>query len=310
MARAKNSQPTPPEPALEAYAPSTKHSYASMWRQFTAWLAEQPGPPTFPIPQSTLLAYLQHLADNGHKWSTIQSQRALIVKTHRRAGMRDPGRGEHFRDQIKNLARQVGKRQNQMQAMTSTAQAAINATAAIPRRTRGGAIETPQSALRRATFDQALISTMRDALLRSDEASRLLWEDLEQVEDGTGLILVRSSKTDQMGEGAILFLSRTTMAALQALREQASSEERIFPLSRSQIRRRIKSAAKAAGLPGNFGGHSPRIGMAVDLAQSGTGLPEIQNAGRWQSPNMPARYIRGISAGQGAVARYSQNQNR
>ena len=310
MKTAATRQPTPHPPPLDAYAPSTRRSYASIWRQFTAWLATQPGPHELPLPPGTIIAYLQHLAQSGRKWSTIESHRALIIKAHRRAGYNNLPQDEGLKDQLKNLVRQVGKRQTQMQAITSTAQAAIDATAAIPRRTRGGNLESPEAAAARAVFDQALISVMRDALLRCEEAAALLWEDLEPVHDGTGLILVRTSKTDQFGEGTILFLSRTSMNTLQALRAQHPQEQRIFPRSKDQLRRRIKSAAKAAGLTGNFGGHSPRIGMAVDLAQSGTGLPEIQNAGRWKSPNMPARYIRGITAGQGAVARYSQNQNR
>ena len=310
MKAAAAHQPTPPPPPLDAYAPSTKRSYASIWRQFTAWLATQPGPHDLPLPPETVIAYLQHLADSGRKWSTIESHRALIIKTHRRAGYNALPQDEGLKDRVKNLARQIGKRQTQMQAITSTAQAAIDATAAIPRRTRGGNLESPEAAQARALFDQALVSTMRDALLRCEEAAALLWEDLDPVQDGTGRIMIRSSKTDQSGKGTLLYLSRTSMDTLQALRAQRPQDQRIFPLSKDQLRRRIKSAAKAAGLKGNFGGHSPRIGMAVDLAQSGTGLPEIQNAGRWQSPNMPARYIRGITAGQGAVARYSQQQNR
>ena len=310
MSTDEHNQQPPGPPPLEAYARSTQNAYGSIWRCFTTWLQEQPQPPALPLSPAQLLAYLQHLADAGRKWSTIESHRALIAKAHRRAGFPNPAQDEDFKDQLKNMARQVGRRQSQMQAMTSTAQAAIDATAAIPRRTRGGRTETLEAARQRATFDQTLVSVMREGLLRCDEAAQLLWEDLEQIEDGTGRILVRRSKTDQSGEGALLFLSRTSMTALNRLRAQQQPGLRIFPLSTSQLRRRIKSAAAAAGLPGNFGGHSPRIGMAVDLAQTGAGLPEIQNAGRWKSPIQPGNYIRGITAGQGAVARYCQNQNR
>ena len=37
---------------------------------------------------------------------------------------------------------------------------------------------------------------------------------------------------------------------------------------------------------------------------AGTELTDLQNAGRWQSPSMPARYSRGQKASRGAVARY------
>jgi len=40
----------------------------------------------------------------------------------------------------------------------------------------------------------------------------------------------------------------------------------VFGLGGTQIQRRIAAAAAAAGLKGRFTGHSPRVGMAQDLA--------------------------------------------
>ena len=80
----------------------------------------------------------------------------------------------------------------------------------------------------------------------------------------------------------------------------------MFDLSASQICRRIQAAAKAAGLGSGFSGHSPRVGMAIDLARAGTDMTSLMVAGRWQSPRMPARYTRNEAAGQGAVARLYQ----
>lgn len=305
-------RPEQPEtaPPLDAYAPSTRATYASAWQQFTRWLRGQPGPGTMPVTPETLLAYLQDLAAAGRKWSTIETHRAVIARAHRMAGLPNPAEDHGFKDRLKKLARQTGRHQEQVQALTSTAQAAIEATAAIPRRGKGGRTETAEEAETRARFDRTLISVMREGMLRCGEAAALLWEDLDLAPDGTGRVLIRRSKTDQEGHGALVFLSRTSMTALEELRGQHEPGPRIFPLSSKQLRRRIQEAARAAGLKGHFGGHSPRIGMAVDLAQAGTGLPEIQNAGRWKSPTMPAHYIRGITAGQGAVARYCQTQNR
>ncbi len=49
--------------------------------------------------------------------------------------------------------------------------------------------------------------------------------------------------------------------------------------------------------------HSLRVGAAQSLAAAGAGLVEMQTAGRWESPAMPARYARGQLAARGAVAR-------
>ena len=56
----------------------------------------------------------------------------------------------------------------------------------------------------------------------------------------------------------------------------------VFGISDGQVGRRIRAAALHAG----------------------TELTDLQNAGRWQSPSMPARYSRGQRASRGTVARY------
>ena len=82
----------------------------------------------------------------------------------------------------------------------------------------------------------------------------------------------------------------------------------VFGLHPDTIRRRLRQAARAAGLPDWRGitGHSGRVGMAQTLSEAGFALPELMTAGRWKSPRMPARYTERQAAGRGAVARYYQ----
>ena len=84
----------------------------------------------------------------------------------------------------------------------------------------------------------------------------------------------------------------------------------VFGLSESQIGRRVKAAAQAAGLGEGFTGHSGRVGMAQDLAATGVDLPALMTAGRWKSSRMPAKYTERQAAGRGAVARYYQRRGR
>lgn len=68
----------------------------------------------------------------------------------------------------------------------------------------------------------------------------------------------------------------------------------------------IQARAGAAGTEG-ASSHSLRVGTAQDLTAAGYGLAALQNAGRWQSPDMPSRYSRGQAAGRGAVARLRES---
>ena len=75
---------------------------------------------------------------------------------------------------------------------------------------------------------------------------------------------------------------------------------KVFGLSKSQISRRVKVIAKAAGLSDweFFSGHSGRVGMARRMAQNGAPTHEIERRGRWkQGGGMVGRYTRGEAAG-------------
>ena len=122
--------------------------------------------------------------------------------------------------------------------------------------------------------------------------------------DGTGRLLIRRSKTDPEGAGAIVFISAPTMALLASIRDGSAAGDRVFGLCHKQLAKRIKQAARAAGLGEGFSGHSPRVGMARDLARAGIELPSLMTAGRWRSPTMPALYTRNETAGKGAVAQF------
>lgn len=168
-----------------------------------------------------------------------------------------------------------------------------------------------------ALRDAALFLVMSDALLRVSEVAKLQCDDIQDDEDGAGLLSIRHSKTDQNGEGAVLFLGELTMQRVRAWKTAAgfSSGPLFRPvrvggvvgteaLSSRSIRSVIKKRARQAGIKGiRISGHSLRIGSAQSLARRGASLVELQQAGRWTSPHMPGRYVRGQLAARGPVAR-------
>ena len=118
-----------------------------------------------------------------------------------------------MRVRIRGLSRILGRGQRQAPGLTRNQLAAIRAVACLPRRGRGGRLETLEYGGRRALVDIALASVMRDRLLGRGEAaatrSDVAWEP-----DGSGRLLVRRSKTDPEGIGTVLFLSRQTVEEL------------------------------------------------------------------------------------------------
>ena len=285
-------------------ASSTLNNYRVQWRRFLDWALAR-GIQPLPAEPSQVAAYLaERIQEHGHKPATLRVVASAIAFAHKAANAGDPCDSLEVKRTLRCATRKAGKGQKQAEALTEEALYAIEATACQPRLGRGGRYESQETARRRGNLDIALISLMRDAMLRVSEAAALTWKDIAAEPDGTGRLLIRRSKTDAEGQGAVAFLSAPTMAALSLVRNQETATDSIFGLRPNQISARIKQAALAANLGDGYSGHSPRVGMARDLARAGTELPSLMNAGRWRSAAMPAHYTRNESAARGAVAQF------
>ena len=166
--------------------------------------------------------------------------------------------------------------------------------------------------------DALVIGLMSDGLLRASEVVVIRVSDVAAQPDGTGRLMIPRSKTDQEGAGAVVFLSSSTMNVFAKYVRMAALQKKdilIQPINRhgslrgtsmstTGLNKMLKALwARVFGDGHAITSHSFRIGMAQSLAERGAGLVELQNAGRWKSPAMPARYTRGQAAGRGAVAR-------
>ena len=152
-----------------------------------------------------------------------------------------------------------------------------------------------------------MLATLRDGLLRRSEAAALTWGDVEFRDNGSALLQLRRSKTDQEAEGVVLYIGTEASQALLAFRpapELLDPGASVFGMTTRHIGNRVRAAAEAAGLGEGYTGHSGRVGMAQDLVKSGVELPALMTAGRWKSSKMPARYTERQAADRGAVARY------
>ena len=138
--------------------------------------------------------------------------------------------------------------------------AVIRLTAPKPR-ARGRGFETAEQAAERSRFDLALVAVLSDGGSRRSGAATLTWGDAQRWDDGSDRITVIRSKTDAEAQGAVVAITPAAMKALDALRPAGvASSKKVFGLSESQIARRVKVIAKAAGLADweSFSGHSGR----------------------------------------------------
>ena len=280
-------------------ANNTRRTYTTQWRIFTGW-CDEVGLTSLPAEPLTVARYLAARAGSGASIATLRLATSAISKAHEWAKLESPCRDPGVRASLKGWGRRLSKPQRQSGALTADVLAVIRLTAVQPRR-RGRGLETPAQAAERGKFDLALVAVLSDAGLRRSEASSLTWGDVVRWEDGSGRITVIRSKTDAEAQGAVVAITHAAMAALDAIRPAGvGGEGRVFGLSESQIARRVKAIAKAAGLENweFFSGHSGRVGMARRMAQNGAPTHEIERQGRWkQGGGMVGRYTRGETAG-------------
>ena len=278
---------------------NTHRVYGTQWRIFEGW-CDEVGLVSLPAEPLTVARYVAARAGSGASIATLRLATSAISKAHEWAKLESPCRDPGVRASLKGWGRQLAKPQRQAGALTADVLAVIRLTAVQPRQ-RGRGIETPEQAVERARFDLALVAVLSDAGLRRSEASSLTWGDVQRWDDGSGRITVVRSKTDAEAQGAVVAITPTAMEALSAIWPAgAAGEHKVFGLSESQIARRVKVIAKAAGLADweFFSGHSGRVGMARRMAQNGAPTHEIERQGRWkQGGGMVGRYTRGESAG-------------
>lgn len=299
------------EVAEESRAITTRYQQEQQWKIFAEWCQARQLQ-SLPADPETVAAFIYTQGIGDKRPNTLRGYASSIAAQHRSQGYDSPC-NDRVAMVIKgfvNRAKEAGKREKRARPLTGADLEKIRATACDRRETERGT-ERFSNARRRGLVDIALVSVMRDALLRRSEAAEMLWKHIAREPDGSGRLTIPWSKTDQEGEGVVLYLGPPTMRALDQIRPRQRSlpgqetdigEQKVFGLTGPTISERIAAAALAAGLGEGYSGHSCRVGMAVDLAEAGATMPQLQAVGRWKSPQTVARYVGAQFAGRSVVA--------
>ncbi len=284
--------------AAASLTTNTRRAYSGALARLDSFLAGRP------LEDGALAAYLATLRDAGRAPAVAGQAVAAAKLRAKLAGQPSPA-GPATDRVLAGFRREARDRGRGQVAGIRWEQAdAIGAVAA----NWGGSL----AGLR----DAAIVALMSDAMLRVSEVAALDCADLATETDGSGRLTIRSSKTDQKGEGAVQFIGSPTVRRVQVWLDAAGhragpmfrrvrrggvvGNERIADRS---LRRIIARRAADAGVEGRISGHSLRVGAAQSLAAAGASVVDMQTAGRWKSPEMPGRYARGQLAARGAVAR-------
>lgn len=275
-------------------ADTTVRAYAGHLARFEAWCAPHGFEALPPAPQA-VTGYVQRQVAQGRAPATIRQAIAALRRAARERGVYSDVAGQPAMDALLTYERERGRRAEQARPIR---EADMNF---IIGRLHG----------KKARRDEALLRVMRDGALRRGETAVLRWEDLSLHSDGGAALLIRRSKTDKYAQGAWVWLSWDSVAALRRWHGKALPKAgRIFEMSPGHIGSRIGTLAQRAGMGAGYSGHSLRVGVACDLADRGASEIEMARAGRWKSPTMPLLYAGRETAGRGAVKKYLYNSDK
>ena len=291
--------------ARGALSSNTERALKADTAIFTAWCVDQ-GRQGLPASPDTVARFVDAQAAIKAP-ATVRRYASSISRLHRAAGFDDPTKAEDAKLALRRMARANGVRQKQAAPLNrSVVDRLIAAAADGPRDLR----------------NIALLAVQYDTLCRRSELVALDLEDLAFAEDDTGTALIRRSKTDQAGEGAVRFLAADTVehikrwidvggvddgALFRAVHKGGKTGGR---LNDRDVPRILKGMAGAAGLDLDLSGHSCRVGCAQDMVAAGFSLPEVMQAGGWKSASTVARYSEHLIARKGAAAKLAARQNR
>jgi integrase len=229
------------ETALEAMADASKLAVAADLDCWLAWCAGERRPPC-PADPEDLVRYLRTLEADGRKPATLARRIASLATVHRLLGLGNTGlptSAAMVRNALRGNRRRHGAAQRQ----------------AAPLRFGGGLGQTGGFTIAallnvcsgdvQGLRDAALLSLGYDAGLRVSELTAVAVADLRPQPDGTGLLHLPRSKTDQEGIGAWAWLSADTMRRVAAWRTDAGIEDGVLFRRVGVDRRRQRSKEQA-----------------------------------------------------------------
>lgn len=286
-----------------AYAPNTLRAYRADMLEFIQY-CENAHACALPACPSTVASFLMQTLGHGHKSATIRRKVSSISAIHRLSDLQDPTQHPQVKITVRKIARHLGTRCEQAYPVT---RALLDVLLSVCSPNLWG--------LR----DRALLLLAYDSMRRRSELVSLCVEDMEwppavrvavgvgQAADVGASILLRKSKTDQMGSGKWIHLSSETTQAVLDWLEAARIEDGFVlrgidpsgqvtaSLCESRVARIFKSLARRAKLSEHvvqgISGHSMRVGGAQDLMTQGASLPQIMVKGGWAKTDTVMRYV-------------------
>ena len=240
-------------------ANNTLRAYQSDFKDFSAFCTKN-GFSSIPTQPKIIALYITHLSKTS-KFSTLKRRIASISVIHKLKGHYLDTKHPIIMENLHGIKRTLGSRQKAKKPiLIKDLKLIINAI--------------DKEKIR----DKALILIGFAGGFRRSELVNIDYEDIEFVNEGVK-ILIKRSKTDQSGEGAIKaipYFDNQEFCPVTSLKNYikeklvTNNEGKVFDISDKSVALIIKRYAEKAGLDSSkYAGHSLRSGFATTAAEFG-----------------------------------------
>jgi integrase len=279
--------------ARRSLSEATQRAYAADWRRFEGW-CDAHGLPSLPADEATIITYLTAAA-RGY---ALDEGVALPPLGY--------GSLARLYSAVRVMHDETGNTLPKLRGVT-------NALHTLGR-TLGVAPKNPKRALTREQIKEAvalLTTTPADTRARAvllfgwiigqrrSDIAALQLRDVTFEEQGA-TVRLRKSKTDQLGRGRTIAVTRRggrfcAVAALEAwlgYRKPSEPRASLLGVSAVTVNQIVKRAAASIGLdPRKYGGHSLRRGFVTSAARAGSDVAAIMKVTGHESVEQVLEYI-------------------
>ena len=274
-----------------AYAPATLHGYRKDIRRMSEWVISAGHKPES-IGHPELIDYLEN-GCHGLAMATIKRSVAALGTIYKYAELPDPTKNPKVQLALRRLGRQRGNLQVQAKPLTKTMLRQLLSRC------------DPSTIMGRR--DEMLLRLGYETMRRRGELVRFRFEDLRESANGARGLLLRSSKTDQLGSGRVIPIS-SELAKLIESWETIAGEGFILrnvckdgtvgeSLTPESVNRILKRLELASGKSETYlSGHSFRVGRTIDMIADGATIDQVALTGGWNSSKTVYRYAQSWAA--------------
>ena len=263
-----------------AFAKNTIRAYRSDFAQYQNWCLQNNLDP-IPATAETMANYVDYLSETN-KSATIRRRINSLGTILKLSKNIDPTKDPEVILALKRMHRKIGRAQEQATPLTKTLlkQLLNNCDKSIM-----------------GIRNQVLLRLGYETMRRRSELCAFKFEDVDCAPNGTPIIRLKLSKTDQYGTGKILPISEELLGPLnqwkgiienqgyilRSINKHGHIGNSLNPASISTILKTLQEGLKSETNQQPLSGHSFRVGAALDLLEQGEPLEKIMLRGGWQT---------------------------